>query len=296
MGPLELLVVSAALQAAGTVLQKHRVSVRRPGVSLGDLTRRFGGFFRPLVRDPYWVAGGLLGLVGALVGLQALAALDLSVVKALGRIETLFVIGAGVVLLRERVRGHEAIGLLLLLAGSLAMAFRAGEVTGDPASLRSHLILVGGVTVGLAALAVASRRGQHLAPEIVLAASAGILFGTGDILVKGATSLVKQGGDFSVVESASMGGLVQTPEFGIAVLSYVTGGILMQAAFSVGRVSVIGPVAAIGGLVLPIAFALAVLREDAGGDRVAGMVAIALGIAFLGFGPRSVPPVAASAS
>jgi drug/metabolite transporter (DMT)-like permease len=107
------------------------------------------------------------------------------------------------------------------------------------------------------------------------------------------------GGRFSVVESASMVGLVGTPEFGLAIAAYVAGSILTQAAFSVGRVSVIGPVMAIGNLLLPIAFGLLVLREDPTGDRLAGIATIALGTALLGRRPhaavrnvaRSIPGV-----
>lgn len=284
MAPLELLILSAALQAGGNVIQKHRVTARVPNVPLGRVARRLPAFFGPLLRDPWWLLGALLVLAGALVGLQALSAMDLSVLKALGRVETLFVILAGVTFLGERIRPAEAIGLLLLLAGSLVLALRAGEASGV-ASREAHLVLVAGVG-GLLVLSVLARRwlADQRRRELVIAGAAGALFGVGDILTKGATQLAKAGaadGGFRVLEAASMGALVQTPEFALAIAVYVGGSILVQAAFSVGRVSVIGPVIAIGSVLLPIAFGLAVLQEDPTGDRLAGIAAVALGTLLL---------------
>lgn len=289
MRALELLILSAALQAAGNVLQKQRVAARAPNVALGQLARRPGAFFGPLLRDPGWLLGGLLGFAGALLGLQALARMDLSVLKALGRIETLFMILAGVVFLGERLRAGETAGVSILLLGSVLLARRAGDPSGGTAPRAAYLALAAGVASGLALLACARRaREGPVRPELALAAGAGFLFGTGDILTKGATDVVEAGlaGGFRVAELASMRGLVRTPEFALAIAAYVGGAILAQAAFSVGRVSVIGPVMAIAGLLLPVGFGLVVLQEDATGARLAGLVAIALGSALLGAGPR----------
>jgi drug/metabolite transporter (DMT)-like permease len=300
--PLELLILSAALQAAGNVLQKQRVATRVPNVALGQVTRRPGAFFGPLLRDPRWLLGNLLVLAGAIAGLQALAVMDLSVLKALGRLETIFVILAGVIFLGERLRPGEVIGVVLLLTGALLLALSSGEASGGAASREAYLVLAAATLVLIVPLAFGRRADGTRPAELALAAAAGVLFATGDILTKGATDVVEAGaagGRFSVVESASMVGLVGTPEFGLAIAAYVAGSILTQAAFSVGRVSVIGPVMAIGNLLLPIAFGLLVLREDPTGDRLAGIATIALGTALLGRRPhaavrnvaRSIPGV-----
>jgi drug/metabolite transporter (DMT)-like permease len=301
MEPLGLLILSSALQAAGIVLQKQSVAARFPQVSLEQVTRRIGAFFGPLLRDPCWLLGGLLGLAGAIMGLQALSAMDLSVLKALGRLETFFVILAGVVFLGERLRPGEIVGVLLLLAGGVLVAARAGETSGGAATREAQLVFVTGVGGLLVLLVFAKRlRGQRVRPELGLAAAAGVLFGTGDILTKGATEVVEAGvpgGGFSVVEPASMAGLVQTPEFGLAIAFYVVGSILVQAAFSVGRVSVIGPVVANASLLLPIAFGLTIRQEDPSGVRLAGIATIALGSALLGRGPQAAGrPIAGRAA
>jgi drug/metabolite transporter (DMT)-like permease len=296
--PLELLILSAALQAAGNVLQKQRVATRVPNVALGQVTRRPGAFFGPLLRDPRWLVGNLLVIAGAIAGLQALAVMDLSVLKALGRLETIFVILAGVIFLGERLRPGEVIGVVLLLTGALLLALSSGEASGAAASREAYLVLAAATLVLIVPLAFGRRaRTERVRPELALAAAAGVLFATGDILTKGATDVVEAGaagGRFSVVESASMVGLVGTPEFGLAIAAYVAGSILTQAAFSVGRVSVIGPMMAIGNLLLPIAFGLLVLREDPTGDRLAGIATIALGTALLGRRPHAVRNVARS--
>ncbi|MCI0636574.1 MAG: hypothetical protein L0206_22040, partial [Actinobacteria bacterium] len=78
-----------------------------------------------------------------------------------------------------------------------------------------------------------------------------------------------------------------------AIAAYVGGSILTQAAFSVGRVSVIGPVMAIGNLLVPIAFGFLVLQEDPTGDRLASIATIAFGTALLARRPDvSERPVA----
>lgn len=285
---LEFLLLGSALQAAGAVLQKQRVATCVPDVSIAQVTRRLSAFFGPLLRDPYWLLGGVLTLTGAIAGLQALAAMDLSVLKALGRLETLFVILAGVVLLGERLCRGESAGVLLLLAGSVLLTLRGGEPSGSAASRETYLVLVAGAT-GLLALLALARRSRVLEdrPELFLAAAAGILFGAGDTLTKGATDVVRasaSGSGFSVVDAASIGGLFGTPELGVAIAAYLGGLILTQAAFSVGRISVIGPVMAIGNLLLPIAFGMAVLDEDVTSDRLAGIAAMALGTVLLARG------------
>ncbi len=291
MGLLELLILSSALQAAGLVLQKQRVAARFSRISLRQVTRRLGAFFGPLLRDPYWLLGGLLGLAGAITGLQVLSAMDLSVIKSLGRIETLFVILAGVVFLRERLQPTESIGLLLLVAGAVLVATRAGEASGGAATRAAHLVLVLGVGSLLLLVALATQlRPRWVRSELGVATAAGALFGTGDILTKGATEAVKAGAagaGFSVVAPASLSGLVHTPEFALAMAAYVAASILLQAAFSAGRVSVIGPVTANASVLLPIAFGLAVRQEDASGLRLAGIATIVLGTALLGRRPQT---------
>jgi len=277
--PVALVIGSAALQAAGNALQKQRVATHVPNTSLAGLARRPRAFFAPLLRDPAWLAGGVLIVAGALVGLQALASLDLSVLKALGRLETLLLVLAGVVLLGERLRPGEILGVALLLAGTTLLTLHAGVASGRPATRGAHLALVASVAAVLALSACWLRAERS---ELGLAAMAGLLFGTGDILVKGATARVAAPGGFSVVESASLAGLAQTPEFAVAIAGYLAGAVLLQAAFSVGRVSVIGAVTTLGSVALPIAFGLLVLGEDASAERLAGMAAIGLGTLLLG--------------
>lgn len=283
MDPVALVVTSAALQAAGSTLQKHRVTARVPQTPLGQLLRRPHAFFVPLLGDRRWLLGGAIGLAGGIVGLQAVPLVDLSVLKALGRLETLLVVVAGVVLLGERLRAIEIGGLALLLLGALVLALHGGAATGAAATRETHLALVAAVLAVVAYLALRRPRAGARSSELALAAAAGLLFGTGDILVKGATEAVEAAAQsgFRVADAGSLAQLAGTPEFLIAVPSYVLGGILMQAAFSVGRVAVIGAVMAIGSVALPIAFGLLVLGEQATGLRLAGIAAVALGTVLI---------------
>lgn len=276
--PIALVVAAAALQAAGSTLQKQRVAARVPDTSLVGLARSPRAFFGPLLCDPLWLLGGALLGAGALVGLQALASMDLSLLKALGRLETLLLVLIGVAFLGERLRPRETAGVVLLLVGSVLLALQGGAASGHPGTRAAHLALVAGVAGAIALLARWPRGAKH--PELFLAVGAGLLFGTGDVLVKGATASVAPD-SFDVLEADSLAVLGGSPEFAAAVPAYLGGTVLLQAAFSVGRVSMIGVVSALGSVVLPIAFGLLVLGEDAGAGRLAGMAVIVLGSLLL---------------
>lgn len=280
MEAVGLLVASAALGAAGSVLQKQRVATRAPEVPLGTILRRSGSFFGPLFRDPGWLLGAVLGFAGAITGLQALAWLDLSVTKALGRLETVFVILLGVAILGERIRTTEVVGIALLLAGASLLTAYGVPASAGRTSRETHAALAAVVAGFVAVAGFLARSGTRIRPELALAAAAGALFGMADILTKGATQVVSASsatGGFSVASPSSMTALLTTFEFAPALVGYTIGIILVQAAFSVGRVSVIGPVTAIGSLLLPIAFGVLALGENASGPRLAGIAAILLG-------------------
>jgi len=296
MEAVGLLVASAALGAAGSVLQKQRVASRTPEVPLGTILRRSGAFFGLLLRDPGWLLGAVFGLAGAITGLQALAWLDLSVTKALGRLETVFVILLGVAILGERIRTTEVVGIALLLAGATLLTAHGVPASAGRASRETHAALAAGVAGFVAVAGFLARSGTRIRPELALAAAAGTLFGMADVLTKGATRIVSASsanGGFSVASPSSMMALLTTFEFAPALVGYIVGVVLVQAAFSVGRVSVIGPVTAIGSLLLPIAFGILALGENANGPRLGGTAVILLGSLVLtrsgGLSPESRP-------
>lgn len=279
MEGLTFVFVALVAQAAGNVLQKHAVASRMPGLTLRQTGRRLGAVLGALFGSRLWLSGLLLLTVGGAFGLQALSMVDLSVVKAFGRLEHLFVALAGVAFLGERLARREWTGVLALIAGGMVLGATGARVTGAAATTASNLAFPAAGGVLLVALILARRAWPgRLRPEISLALAAGILMGAGDVLVKGATALARaETGDFSVLEGASWAALAGTVEIPVAVALYLAGSVLVQVAYANGRVSVISPVISVGSTVPPMAFGLAVLSESADPARLLGMALLLYG-------------------
>ncbi len=286
-----LVLAAIALQAAGQVVQKQRVAKRAPNVSLADVVRRPGRFFGALLRDPAWVASHGCNFAGALLGLQAVAMLDLTVFKSLWQLQSLLVVLAGALLLREHLLGIEVLGIGVMLAGAGLLASAGIETSGGVATTGMNLAFVGTAVASLSLLGLASRRWPaRVTPEIALALAAGVLFGCGDVLTKGATGLVKARlGSFSLVEPQTALALVAQPEFALAILAVGSGLVLLQTAFSTGRVSVVGPLTGVGGLALPMVVGFAFLGERVDASRAGAVAAMAAGTVLLGLRDWDAP-------
>jgi chloramphenicol-sensitive protein RarD len=276
MSPLACLMLAVVLQGASTVLLKQRVAALAGGVELGALVRRPRRFFAPLVRDPFWLLGWVLLLVGALAGLQALSEVDLVLMQALGKLQLLVVVAAGVLLLGERLEPAEWLAVAVMALAALGLAPGTGQPTGVVVPTRTSLSFLA-VSLGLLGSAWLLLRTRR---EFAHAAAAGAFLGAGDLLVKAATGQVREAtGTFHAL--GSLGDLLRTPELAAALPCYVGGLVLVQAAFSIGRVSVVGPVSAVIGSLLPVLFGVYALEEVVQPARAAGLVAILSAAALL---------------
>lgn len=292
MDPAGLLVLGCAFQAGGSVLQKHSVATRMPAAPFGEIVRAPGRFFGPVARDPLWLLGVACLLAGAGMGLQALAQVDLSIMKSLGRVETLFAVLAGVAFLGERLSRAELTAAALMVLGGFALATEAGRETGASASWQTHLLLLLAMATALALL-VALRRlvPQRLSAEIALALAAGLLVGTGDALVKQATRVVESGTTigFDVLDPSCLAAFASTPQLLVAAPLYVTAVALAQAAYAVGRLCVITTALSLGATLPPILFGFAALGESLAPQRLAGIAAILTGAALFSRRPEPLP-------
>ena len=285
-----LMLLAIALQAAGQVLQKHRVAIRVPGVTLGSVLRRPLAFFGVLVRDPLWMISHMCNGAGAILGIQLISRVDLTVFKSLWELQVLMVVAAGALLLRERLTRVEIFGILVMTAGTVLLAATGVEVSGSTATTAMNLAVVGCAVGALGLLALAARRWpKRLTAELTLALAVGVLYGCGSVLTKGATGLVKaELGHFSLLDRATLAALLRQIEFGLAVLTVGIGIVLLQTAFSVGRVSVVAPLTLIGGLLLPILVGFVLLGERLDLARAAAVMAMGSGTVLLGL--RQLPP------
>jgi drug/metabolite transporter (DMT)-like permease len=280
---LALLLASTLLLATGQLVQKHRVRARSVEFPLGPRGRGFGALLARLARDPLWILGHLCAFAGALLGLQAMASLDLLVVKSLGRMETLFLVLGGAWILGERLRPSEWLGVIAMLAGSTLMGVGPRSTAGVVASTLGNVVFFATCLAVLVVVAVAHRLWPaRVRSEIALALGGGLLYGAGDVLMKGVTTLIgSQPDGFSVLHGASLAAVARAPEFLLAVPGYAAGMACVQAAFAVGRASLIGPLLAIGGTLLPIGFGILVLRESVGGPRLGALALLFAGTALV---------------
>jgi len=280
VSPLGFLSVSVVLQGAAMVLHKQRVAALAPNVELGSIVRRPGRFFAPLARDPLWLLGWLLTIGGALAGLQALSLMDLTLAQALGKLELLVVVGAGVVLLGERLDTLEWLALAVMVAAAVGLAQGAERDTGAIVTTRTSLAFAFVSLALLVPLWLALRSRPGGGGELAHGLAAGVFFGCGDLLVKAATGQVREAtGDFHAL--VSLAALVATPELAVALACYMAGIVVVQGAFSVGRVSVVGPVVALTGSLLTILFGLAILDESASPARAVGLAGMLAAAALL---------------
>jgi drug/metabolite transporter (DMT)-like permease len=279
VSPLGFLLVSVVLQGAAMVLQKQRVAALSAGVGLGSVLRRPARFFAPLARDPLWLLGWVLTIAGALSGLQALSVVDLSLMQALGKLQLLVVVGAGVALLGERLDGSEWMALVVMAVAAASLSQGVERDTGAVVATRTSLAFTCVSLALVIPLWLASRK-RSGASEVAHGLAAGAFFGCGDLLVKAATGQVREAtGDFHAL--ASLAALAGTPELAVALPCYGVGIVVVQGAFSVGRVSLVGPVVALTGSLLPIVFGVTVLGESLSPARVCGMAGMLAATAML---------------
>ncbi len=210
------------------------------------------------VRNPWWMLGLLLQIVGYALYLIALGAAPLSIVHtALNGGIALFVVLA-VFGLGEQVRPAEWLGItvvtasLIVLSISLSATPSAGGVPHGILPFSLALLLLSGLAV---LIDPAPRR------AIGLSVASGLMLGLGSVYAKG------------LADASSFTAAVESAYLALTVAANLVGFVLMQAAFQAGRGVVVMPlfsalsnlVPIIGGIVifdesLPRHGAAAVLR------------------------------------
>jgi drug/metabolite transporter (DMT)-like permease len=282
-----LTLASSSVYATATALQKHGIATRLPEFALGDVFSRFGELFAAMLKNPVWLLGLAVIPMGLGLEIQAVSTGDISVVRPLSRLESAFSVLIGVFLLGERLAAREGLGVFAMIAGALVLTLEPepeGAFVPDAASTALALGAAGALAAVL--LVAQSRRPAWVAPEYGLAAGAGLVFALADIMMKLGTSVVKEKtGSFHIASAQTAGLFFQSFEFWLFVAIATVGFVVLQIAYSHGRVSVIVPVAGIAGTLLTLVLGSALLREPLSRGRVLGVLAMVVGIALVLRGP-----------
>jgi uncharacterized membrane protein len=275
-----LTLTSSAVYAVATVLQKHGVATRLPGFALQDVFSRFGELLAATLKNRVWLLGLAILPFGFGLEIQAVSMGDISVVRPLSRLEAAFSVAIGVTLLGERLSAREGIGVAAMIAGALVLTLEpAPERALGPGDASTALAL--GAAGGLvAALLVAqARRPDWVTPEYGLAVSAGLMFALSDIMMKIGTSAVKEkAGSFQIASAQTVALLLQSSQFLIFVVIAISAFLVLQIAYSHGRVSLVIPVAGISGTLLTLLLAFVLLREPLSQSRVLAVLAMLVGL------------------
>jgi uncharacterized membrane protein len=283
MGVIALTILSALAFAIGHALQKHGVS-QRLATRAGERTGKVGRHWLiGLPRQPLWLAGMASILLASALDLQAVSLGDLTLVKPLLGMQAAFAVAIGVGLLGERMRRVEAVGVGLLVAGAALVAATAapGE-TRVPDHWQSGGIFGASLVVVAAVVAVHVRAPARLRGEAAFGLAAGLLFGVSDFMMKIATSIVvTASGSFSVVSPTSLLALLHTPEVVWIALANLGAFLLMQLAYSKGRVAVISPLASLSGTAFAVVLGFIVLGEPLSILRAAGIAVVLAGTSQL---------------
>jgi drug/metabolite transporter (DMT)-like permease len=301
---LALVVASCLFQGAGQALQKAGISVRLPSLSVGSMVKDFRGVARTLGRSAAWLGGLACMLAGGAIGVQAMAYGDLSFVMPLSNLTMVATVLIGVTFLRESLGAREWCGVLLLLAGSAALAVgEPSSAAARPPSEPPVTILVVSVLGAALGILLGERRRRANEREMFLAMASGILFGVSNLLLKLATAAVREGqGAFRITSADTLLGLALEPATFLALAGLAAGFLLLQTAYSNGRISIVYPLKTILAVSFGVALGVIGLGERLGSLRTAGVVATIGGMILIGVGslasrtarppsPLAKPPV-----
>lgn len=264
-----LTLCSALFFAVGHALQKHGVSEHfRAGDRPGSIGRIAG---RPL-----WLAGFGAMLLASALDLQAVSSGDLTLVKPLLGLQAAFAVAIGVGLLGERVGRGEGTAIATLVAGAVLVVLTTGPQTQRlPDDWNAAGVFGASVAAATGIGVVHLRIPARLRAEVAFALAAGLMFGVSDFMMKRATSaVVAFAGHFSVLEPASLLGLLETPEVLWIALANAAAFGLMQLAYARGRVAVISPLACLSGTAFAVILGFSVLGEPLSPLRTAGIALV----------------------
>ncbi len=283
MRVIALAILSALAFAIGHALQKHGVS-QRLATRARERSRKVGRYWLiGLARQPLWLVGMASILLASALDLQAVSLGDLTLVKPLLGMQAAFAVAIGVGVLGERIGRGEAVAIGLLVAGAGLVAATAvpGE-TRVPDHWQSGGIFGASLAGVVAVVAVHVRSPARLRGEAAFGLAAGLLFGVSDFMMKIATSIVvADTGSFSVVSPASLLALLRTPEVVWIALANLGAFLLMQFAYSQGRVAVISPLASLSGTAFAVVLGFIVLGVPLSVLRAAGIAVVLVGTSRL---------------
>lgn len=235
---------------------------------------------RALVTDWRWMLGFFATSAGWVLFVQATALGDISLVQPLMSAGDLLLVMLAVIFLKERLGRLEWVGVLMTVAGAVALAWNveASQVTGFNGR---HLFALLGCSVAIGVMLLLANR-KSSRPEVLLALVVGLCFGAGSVLTK-AMTVAYSGPGATVMTWA----ILVDPLLVAVVSANVLGLVLLQAAFQRGRAAVIVPLQLAMANAITVLAGVVIFAEHITPLRGLGIVLIVAGTALLHLKPSS---------
>ena len=221
-----------------------------------------GGGWRPsawsaFMRDPWWVTGVGLQVIGYGMYLAALRGAPLSVVHTALNAGIAFFVVLAVCGLGERVRGLEWVGVAAVVAGMMALGVSLSATTEPTRPPRGTGVFC--LTL-LSAAAVALPLDRAPGRAIGLSVASGLTLGLSGIFAKG------------LANAASLPAALTSMDLLLTLATNLVGFALMQGAMQAGRGVVVVPIFSVLSNLVPIVGGILVYGEPMSGDGVAGLL------------------------
>ena len=259
---LALGVIASVLLAGGLLMMKSRSAALPPAGGRGA----FRAIARWL-RDPMWLGGLAVQLVGYALYMVALGAAPVSLVAVVmqGGV-ALFVVFA-VIFLHERAGGIEwiAIGAITTAMLLLSWSLTSGAVQGSIDARALALLSAAAFGAGLAPAAAPALRRSGAA----LAIASGIAFGLGSIYTKALTGVFEAAaGGTRIFEIAAC------PWLYLAIVANLGGLVLLQNSFHWARGIIAMPLSSACSNIVPIVGGIAAFGERLPADNTAAAMRV----------------------
>lgn len=289
---VQLTLVSSLLFAGGNVLLKRGVPSSIGSIAVATLLRRPHVFVGALFRNPFWATGFFVVLVAMALETQALGGGDVSVVKPLSRVQGVFVLLIAVGFLHERLHPLEWGGAVVVALGGVLLAQEPRDSLFFAPTTATSLAAAVAVALIVASLVVLSDRKRRWFPGgLGLGLASGLLFGLGDVLMKTGTEIARDpSGQFDLTSAQGLQSLLGASEFYLSFVSTACAFLIQQAAYSRGRISLIFPMNAAGGMIVVLLLGALLLREPLSTTRLTSIAVVVAGTLLLAVPIRSALP------
>src|SRR6266851_7194873 len=179
---LGLGIVASVLLALGLVMMKSRGKALAPATGRG-----VGRAIRGWLRDPVWLGGLGVQLIGYALYLIALSGSPVSLLAVMMQGGIAIFVVITVLFLHERASGREWIGIGGVVAAMilLSLSLRGGAATSATSAYALAATSIGALSLAIAPYANARLRDRGLAAAL----ASGIVFGLGSLYAKAVTEI-----------------------------------------------------------------------------------------------------------